>query len=294
MKRELPEIVCAARTSDVLGEVPAWCAREGALYWIDAMKPAIHRFVPASGALTSWTPPQKLGSFALRRNGGFLLASRIGLAVFDPTTGSFEVVANPEADRPNNILNDGRCDRRGRFWVGSMDKMLERVTGRLYRLDPDHSCRVMEDDIWLFNGLCWSPDDRLLYFADSERRAIYAYDFDLDDGVVSNRRLFASTEGTPGVPDGATVDAEGFMWSAQFDSGSLIRYAPNGMIDRVVELPVSRATSCVFGGERLETLYVTSARFRLSEERLRAEPMAGSLLALDVGVRGLPEPPFGG
>jgi L-arabinonolactonase len=294
MKHEKTEFACVAQTADVLGEVPVWCAEEAALYWIDAMKPAIHRFVPRSGELASWTPPQKLGSFAVQRKGGLLLASRVGLAFFDPATGAFEVIATPEADRPNNILNDGRCDRRGRFWVGSMDKMLERNTGRLYRLDPDRACRIIDDDIWLFNGICWSPDDRVLYFADSHRRAIFACDFDLDDGAIRGRRLFASTEGKPGVPDGATVDEEGFMWSAQFDSGTLVRYAPNGEVARIVALPVSRVTSCVFGGERLDTLYVTTARFRLSEEKLRREPLAGGLLALDVGVRGLPEPPFGG
>jgi sugar lactone lactonase YvrE len=289
-----PEIACCAQTNDVLGEIPVWCPQEKAVYWIDAFKPAIHRLIPATGQLESWTPPQKLGSFALRRCGGFLLATRVGLAIFDPETQAFEVVATPEADRPNNLLNDGRCDRRGRFWVGSMDKMLEKVSGRLYRLDPDHSCHVMDEDIFLFNGLCWSPDDRIMYFADSHRHAIFAYDFDLDAGTIRNRRLFASTKERPGVPDGATVDSDGFMWSAQFDSGTIVRYAPDGRVDRVVELPVSRATACVFGGDGLDVLYVTTATFRLPEEKRRREPHAGGLLALDVGVRGVPESDFAG
>ena len=294
MIRKAPEITCCAQTNDVLGEVPVWSSSEKAIYWIDAFKPAIHRLIPTTGEVTSWTPPQKLGSFALRRSGGFLLATRIGIAVFDPGTSAFEVVATPEADRPNNLLNDGRCDRRGRFWVGSMDKMLQRLTGRLYRINPDYSCRVMDDDIFLFNGLCWSPDDRVLYFADSHRHAIFAYDFDIEAGTVRNRRLFASTKERPGVPDGATVDAEGFMWSAQFDSSAIVRYAPDGRVDHVVELPVSRATACVFGGDRLDVLYVTTATFRLPKEKRHRESYAGGLLALDVGVRGVPESPFAG
>jgi len=288
------EAVCVAQTNDLLGEVPIWCPRERALYWIDAFKPAIHRLVPSNGEVTSWTPPQKLGSFALRHGGGFLLATRVGLALFDPASEAFDIIATPEADRPSNMLNDGRCDRRGRFWVGSLDKMLQQVTGRLYRVDADHSCRPMADDIFLFNGICFSPDDRVLYFADSHRHAIFACDLDIGSGTIGERRLFASTEGRLGVPDGATVDADGFMWSAQFDAGTLVRYAPDGRVDRVVELPVSRVTSCVLGGDSLDVLYVTTATFRLPEERRRREPHAGGVLALDVSVRGLPEPKFGG
>jgi L-arabinonolactonase len=294
MSTSTAEVVCAAQTGDVLGEVPIWCPRERALYWIDAFRPAIRRLVPVTGEVTSWTPPQKLGSFALRETGGFLLATRIGIATFDPASGAFELVANPEADRPGNLLNDGRCDRQGRFWVGSMDKMLQKLAGRLYRIDADHSAHVMDDDIFLFNGICFSPDGRVVYYADSHHKRIYARDLDAASGAVGPRKLFAATEGRPGVPDGATVDAEGFLWSAQFDSGTVVRYAPDGRVDRVVTLPVSRPTACTFGGDDLRTLYVTTATFRLPEEKRAREPHAGGVLAVDVGVGGVPEVRFAG
>jgi sugar lactone lactonase YvrE len=290
----MTEIACVAHTKDVLGEVPVWSAEEGALYWIDDFKPAVHRLRPATGEVTSWTPPEKLGSMALRAMGGLLLATRAGLAFYEPESGAFEVVCDPEPDLPDNLLNDGRCDRRGRFWVGSMDKPLANPTGRLHRIDSDLSVHTFEREVWVSNGIAFGPDDRVMYFADSHRRAIYAYDLDLDAGEVRNRRVFATVPEGEGVPDGATVDAEGFLWSARFDGGRVVRHAPDGRVDREVALPVSRPTSCMFGGPGLDVLYVTTATFRLPEERRMREPWAGGLLAVDVGVRGLPEPRFGG
>jgi len=290
----MTDIACVAQTEDVIGEVPVWDERVGALYWIDIFKPALHRLDAAGGAVTSWTPPEKAGSFALREGAGVLLAARSGLAFYDPESGAFERLLDPEPGLPDNILNDGRCDRRGRFWVGSMEKMLQSPGGLLHRFDPDRSCRTAESGIWVPNSLAWSPDDRIMYFADSHRHEIYAYDFDLDGGAIGGKRVFASTADRPGVPDGSTVDAEGFLWNAQFDGGSIVRYAPDGRVDRVVELPVSRPAACAFGGENLDILYVTTGRFRLPPEILAKEPHAGGLLALDVGVRGLPEPRFAG
>jgi sugar lactone lactonase YvrE len=290
----MTEILCIAETEDVVGEVPLWSAADETLTWIDIFKPAIHRWSAATGAVASWTPPEKLGAAALCDSGRLLLAARSGLALFTPESGAFAHLARPETDRPQNIFNDGRCDRRGRFWVGSMDRMLQESSGRLHRLDGDRSSRVMAEDIWLPNGLAWSPDDRVMYIADSHEKAIYAYAFDLAAGTIRDRKLFADTSGLPGVPDGATVDTQGFLWSAQFDAGCVVRYSPDGRIDRRVALPVSRPTACTFGGAGLATLYVTTARFRLPPERLADEPWAGGVLALDVGVCGLPEPRFPG
>ncbi len=290
----MTEVACVAHTEDVLGEVPIWCPIDQALYWIDVFKPAINRLVPATGQLTRWTPPEKLGSFALRERGGLLLAARSGLAFYDPVGGDFESVLDPEPDLPDNLLNDGKCDRKGRFWVGSMDRALDNPTGRLHRFDPDRSCRNFERDIWIPNSIAWSPDDRCMYFADTRRQLIYAYDFDLEAGEIADRRVFASTEDQPGDPDGSTVDREGFLWNAQWDGSRLVRYAPDGRVDRVVELPVSRPTSCAFGGAELDILYVTTATFRLGDEARAEQPFAGGLLAIDPGVRGLPEPRFAG
>jgi sugar lactone lactonase YvrE len=287
------EIACVAHTMDVLGEVPRWHPIERALYWIDAFKPALHRLDPVSGKLESWTPPEKLGSFALRAGGGLLIAGRGGLAHYDPASGTLDRIVDPENGGAVNILNDGRCDRHGRFWVGSMSKTMEHASGRLYRLERGQLDAV-DDGIWVANGVCWSPDDKRMYFADSHVKTIFVYDFDLAAGKIGPRRIFATMNDRPGVPDGSSVDAEGFVWNAVFDGGGVVRYAPDGRLDRTVQLSVSRPTACAFGGADLATLYVTTARFRLAPNKLAAETHAGGLLALDVGVKGLPEPLYRG
>jgi sugar lactone lactonase YvrE len=173
-----------------------------------------------------------------------------------------------------------------------MDDRLTSPTGALYRLDPDLSCRRMESGIGISNSLAWSPDDRIFYFADTLRRTIFAYDFDAETGAISNRRVFTDCIDQPGAPDGSTIDAEGYLWNAQWDGWRLVRYAPDGRIDRVVGLPVQKPTSCMFGGPDLATLYVTSAVWDLTGEALAKQPNAGGVFALDVGVRGLPESRF--
>lgn len=282
------EIACVAHTMDVLGEVPRWHPAERVLYWIDAFRPAVHRLDPADRKLESFTPPEKLGSFAPCSGGGLLIAGRGGLARYDPASGRLDRIADPENGAAVNILNDGRCDRNGRFWVGSMSKTMEHPSGRLYRLERGR-IETVDDGIWVANGVCWSPDDRLMYFADSHVKTLFVYDFNLAAGEIGPRRIFATMDGRPGVPDGSSVDAEGFIWNVVFDGGCVVRYAPDGRIDRTVPLPVSRPTACAFGGADLATLYVTTARFRLAPDKLAAETHAGGLLALDVGVKGLPE-----
>jgi L-arabinonolactonase len=287
----MTDVACVANTQDVLGEVPRWHAGEGALYWIDAFKPAVHRLVVATGQVESWTPPDKLGSFAPRQGGGLVIAGRNGFALYEPRSGAFERIADPESGATVNILNDGRCDSRGRFWVGSMSRTIQSPTGSLYRLDHGR-VDALDNSIWVANGVAWSPDDRRMYFADSHLHTIFAYDFDIDAGTIGKRYEFAKVEA--GSPDGASVDADGFLWTALFGGGCIARFAPDGRLDRTIAVPVSRPTAVAFGGPGLGTLYVTTARFRLAPDKLATETHAGSLLALDVGVRGLPEPLYAG
>ena len=296
----MTDIELVVDTGDVLGEVPIWCPREQALYWMDGFKPALHRFDGASGAVSSWTPPEKLGSFALREQGGFVVAARKQFAVFDPDTGSYEPVGNPEPDGPDNFLNDGRCDRQGRFWAGSLSRMIDAPTGRLHRLDPDHSMHTMDRDIWVSNGIAFSVDGRTLHFADSHIKQLYTYELDPESGALANKNLFADASDRIGIPDGATIDVEGFLWHAEFDfemtsnSSYVVRRDPSGAIERAIEVPVSRPTSCVFGGPALDILYITTASFRMSEAQRNAQPLAGGLLAADVGVCGVADARFAG
>ena len=287
-------------TGDLLGEVPVWCPREGALYWMDGFKPALHRLDAASGAVTSWTPPEKYGSFALREQGGFLVAARKRIALYDPDAGSYEPICTPEPDGPDNFLNDGRCDRQGRFWVGSLSRLIDAPSGRLHRLDPDRRLETVDEGIWVSNGVAFSADGGTMFFADSHIKQLYNYDIDTASGAASNKRLFADAGDRVGVPDGATIDSEGCLWHAEFDvemtsnSSYVVRRDPAGRIERAIEVPVARPTSCVFGGPGLDILYVTTASFRMDDAGRAAQPWAGGLLAIDAGVVGLPETRYAG
>lgn len=295
MERSLsaPALERIGDRTDVLGESAVWCEREGALYWVDIRAPALRRWKSQSGQTMTWPMPDLIGAVALCERDRVLVALRSSIAFFDLATGTFEAVAAPEAGHPDMRCNDGRCDRQGRFWVGTMQNLTRAPEGKLYRLDRRHRCIEQTSGIRIPNSLAWSPDSRTMYFADSLLYTIFAYDFDADSGEAGERRVFAETT-PPAIPDGSAVDAEGFLWNAQFDGWRIARYAPSGKLDRVVELPVQRPTSCTFGGPNLDTLYITTATQQLTAEQIATQPLAGALLALDVGVRGLPEPRYQG
>lgn len=277
-----------------LGEGPCWNSGEGALYFVDALQPAIHRWHPVEGSRT-WPMPAIVGSFAMRRSGGLIASLQTGFAAVDLASGAVEPLVDPEPEKPANILNDGKCDRRGRFWCGTRDGALTAPSGALYRLDPDFSVRRMDQGFIVSNGIAFSPDDRTMYFADSRAETVFAYDFDIEEGAISNRRVFFSTRDIDGRCDGATVDAEGFYWCALVHGGRIARVDPKGRFDRIIDMPVKHPTMCVFGGDNLDTLYVTSAASMLSETERAAAPQAGALFAIHgLGTKGLPEPTFAG
>jgi sugar lactone lactonase YvrE len=290
-------VECVVQSADILGEVPLWCDRTQRLWWVDVRRPALQSYDPVTGKHTAQRLPETLqvGSIALRESGGFVLATNTGLYFYDPANGQAPApIVNPEADKPGNRFNDGKVDRRGRFWVGSMHDTRREPLGTLYRFDADLSCHAKFDGFVLPNALSWSPDNRTMYFADTHTQVIWAFDFDLDDGAISNQRVFKDWKHQLGRPDGATVDAEGFIWNCMVATGELIRLAPDGRVDRTIQLPVTNPTCPAFGGAGLDTLYITSHSQRLTPEKLAAEPYAGGLFALDVGVKGLPEPRFAG
>lgn len=283
----------AADTGDVLGEGPVWCPVEQALYWVDIRQKAVRRLNGADGRTESWTLPEMVGSLAVRRDGGLLLALASSLGTFDPGTGELVRLTAPAGADPAIRYNDGKCDRQGRFWAGTMNDRERRPDGVLYRYDPVRGSVPMLSGITIPNSLCWSPDDRTMYFADSFQATIFAFPFTPETGELGERRIFARVE-LPGVPDGATVDAEGHLWCAQYGAWRLTRYAPDGSIDRELPLPVQQPTSCAFGGPDLATLFITTASQRLTPEQRAEQPLAGALLACEPGVPGLPEPRFAG
>jgi L-arabinonolactonase len=288
------EIVADVKTT--LGEGPLWDVEQERLYWIDSFDGRIFRATADGREIRAWDVPEKIGSMALRKDGnGAVVSLANGFFLLDFKTGELELIVDPEPDKPNNRINDGKVDKRGRFIAGSMDTMEEGPNGALYRLDPDFTLHKLDSDIIVSNGPCWSPDGKIFYFADSWSGEIWAYDYDLETGNVSNRRTFTKIDTSRGgAADGATVDAEGFLWSAQVYDGKVIRYAPDGSVDRVIEMPVKKVTSCMFGGPNLDILYITS----MAKPPLPRFPgdgvLRGSLFAIhDLGIKGVPEPRFG-
>jgi sugar lactone lactonase YvrE len=287
----MDEVERVLRIGNRLGEGPLWSVDEGALYWVDIEGNRLYRFRPADGTLESFDTGLPVGGLGLRASGGLVVATKNGFAFWDPHTLSLTFIADPEADKPAARFDDGAVDRRGRFWAGTL---APGATSSLYRLDPDLTVHTMETGITASNGIGWSPDNRTMYFTDTRRKTIYAYDFDVATGHISNRRSFVFTPDEEGVPDGLAVDSEGFIWSARWGGWKVSCYDPSGKLEREVRLPVQYPTSCAFGGDRLDELYVTSARTRVSEEQIREQPFAGDLFRLGMGIRGLPEPKFAG
>lgn len=282
-------------STDQLGETPLWCWRTNVLWWIDIEKPKLQSFDPATGRHRVIPFDTRfLGSIALRRKGGLLVALDRKLYTFDPDAGTLDLFCTVEADDVDNRLNDGRCDARGRLWIGTMDNRILEPTGAFYSVDPDGTVTRHFDDVRVTNSVAISPDQKTLYFSDTRRFTLYAFDLDVDAGTISNRRVFVDYTATRDRPDGACVDSEGFVWNAIFGGGRVVRYAPDGRIVRTIPVPVTHPTCVCFGGADLATLYITTARKFLTPEQLAAEPWAGSLLATEPGVRGLPEHMFAG
>ena len=276
---------------DILGESLLWDDQAQCLYWLDIRRPALRRLCQATAQVDSWPLPSIAGAMALTDDHRLLIALAQQIVLFDPVTGTLKpfVEAPPQPD--GHRFNDGRCDAQGRFWVGTMHNLTRAPEGVLYRLEGSGPMVPIRSGVCIPNSLAFSPDGRTMYFADSLRYAIFAHDYDLATGAMGVERVFASST-APAFADGSAVDAEGFLWNAQFNGGQLVRYAPDGRIDRVLALPVERPTCCAFGGPNLDLLYITTASQNMSAADLQAEPLAGALLAIDVGVRGLPEARF--
>jgi L-arabinonolactonase len=292
------EISCVVDAKALLGEGTYWDPERQVLWWIDIWRPAIHRYDPATRLDEIFPAPEYLGCLAVRASGGLVVSMASGFHFFDPRSGVFTPIADPEAGRPETRFNDGKTDRQGRFWSGSMfevsGKPVEFVAA-LYRLDPDLSCHKMVDGIGCSNGLAWSPDSRTMYYADSHAGHGWAWDFDPASGDIDNRRSFIDFRSTGGVADGATVDAEGCYWLTLPVTAKVSRYDPAGKLMETIMLPTDLPTCCEFGGPDLDVLYVTTATLRRGPELLRGQPQAGGLFAVEgLGVRGLPLAPFAG
>jgi sugar lactone lactonase YvrE/DNA-binding IclR family transcriptional regulator len=288
------DLRCAVPSRCFLGEGPVWSAAENRLVFVDILAPSVISADPATGQFMTKPMPELVGAVVPRARGGFIGALQTGFKTFEWSSDALATIAAPEAGKPGNRFNDGKCDRRGRFWAGTLAIDTVPGEGALYRLDPDGRVAQMDRGFHVSNGLGWSPDDRRMYFTDSAAKRIYVYDFDVAAGAIADRRVFVQLPDDAGMPDGLTVDADGFVWSAHWGGWCVTRYDPDGRIDRVVDLPVPRPTSCCFGGPDLSTLFVTSARIRLSARQLADAPLSGAVFSLRPGVRGQLDTPFAG
>lgn len=279
-----------------LGEGPLWDVDEQRLYWVDSADGRIFRSTADGRELRAWQVPEKIGSMALRKNGGAVVSLARGLHFLDFQSGLLDLIIDPEPNSLNNRLNDGKVDKQGRFVVGSMDTKEEGPNGALYRLDPDLSLHTLDTNIMVSNGPCWSPDGNTFYFSDTWSGDIWAYDYDQKTGGISNKRTFTSLQGKAfKSSDGATVDAEGYLWNAQVYEGNLVRYAPDGSIDKVIPMPVKNVTSVMFGGPNLDILYVTSMSRPPLPRFPKDSVLGGSVFAITgLGIKGLPEFRFAG
>jgi sugar lactone lactonase YvrE len=261
-------------SGDALGEGPVWDERMHALWWVDIHGRALKRY---DGQDTQVVPmPEPPGSIALRRAGGLLVALASGVHLIGTTQP--ELLVRPAEHESGLRFNDGRCDRAGRFWVGTLQDPDFPPRGILYRIEPDGRAMAVRRGIQVPNSIAFSPDGRTMYFGDSPRHKIWAFDYAPDSGQISNERVFATPH--PGFPDGSCVDAEGCLWNAEYGGSRVVRYTPAGKVDRVVAVPAKKPTCCAFGGTRLDTLYITSAD-------------GAGLFAAVPGVRGLAESRFG-
>lgn len=288
----------------IVGEAPFWSVQQDALLWVDIVgKQLLRQRLSAGSTTESWAFTDLVSAFAERaRAPGLILAQRHAFTTFDTESGALEPVTS-FADAGQSVrANDGRCDATGRFWLGTMQNNIapdgsslpvtERV-GTLYSLTADGTLTPHVHGIGIPNGLCWSPDGATLYLADTLDKRIDAFDVDSDDGTISNRRTLIDA-GDPGGPDGASVDVDGCIWVARWGGGCIIRYTPEGRVDRVVDVPVTNPSACAFGGPGNRTLFVTSATFGLSPEKAHPSGLDGVVLAVDVDVEGIPAYAFAG
>jgi sugar lactone lactonase YvrE len=292
------DIECVVDARAELGEGTIWDPHAKVLWWIDIWSKKIHRFDPATGRDDSWDAPEYLGCIGLRAKGGLVITMASGFFFFDPSTGEFDPIVDPEKELPDTRFNDGKTDRQGRFWSGTMFEAPGRPVefiGALYRLDKDLSVHKMIDGVGCSNGLAWSGDSKTMYFSDSHSGVVHAYDFDAATGDIDNRRVFINVDELGAVADGATVDAEDCYWVTLPVTGKVSRYDPDGTLMQTIHLPTDLPTCCEFGGEDLDVLYVTSAVLRRPAEHFKNQNNPGGLFAVRIdGVKGLTLPPFEG
>jgi len=264
-----------------LGECPVWDVKQQMICWIDILRGEIHQYSPVGKKHIKLSVPRFIGSVALCKDGNFIAALKNGISIIDRKTAKIKFISNPEHNLPHNRFNDGKCDPEGRFWVGTMSLLDEDKNGSLYTLDEKLNIDKKIPDVSVSNGLAWSVDHKTMYYIDTPTFEIVSYDYDSGTGTITNRKVVISISEKDGYPDGMTIDDEGMLWVAHWDGWQITRWDPvNGKKLLSIPLPVARVTSCTFGGENLNDLYVTSAKTGLTASDLKKQPRAGALFVI--------------
>jgi xylono-1,5-lactonase len=289
MTRESQVRVIPRESKDILGEGPIWSPTRNAIFWVDIYGQRLNRLELEAETFTSWPVPERIG-WVLEREGrdDFIAGLKSGFATLSLDPFSIVPVGNPEPDRPENRLNDGKTDSEGRIWAGSMDDNEIAATGALYRLDPDLRWSRHDDGYRVTNGPAFSPDGRTMYHTDSLLGTVFAFDL-TESGELHNKRVFVQFEAAWGYPDGMTTDSHGGIWIAHWGAARISRFRPDGSFDRSIPIPASNVTSVVFAGAGLDRMFVTTAA-----RGCDGEPLAGSLFEVNAGARGCPPRPFAG
>lgn len=271
-----------------LGEGCVWDENRHVLWWLDINNGELHRYDPVVHEDDVYAIGQYIGCAVLRENGGMLLGLRDGIAELDLQTQKIEMLINPEADKPNNRFNDGKCDPRGRFIAGTMQIDAQGTSGSLYSYSSDGTVKTLIDGgIGISNGLAWDEDGKTFYYIDTPSMTIRAYDYDLDTGAISRERVVVRIPEGAGSPDGMTIDQDGMLWVAHYGGWAVRRYNPMiGIELGKIDLPCANVTCCTFGGNKLNTLFITTARQGMSKEELKEQPHAGGIFAIDVQTQG--------
>ena len=285
---ELVDIVVVGNT---LGEGVVWDPVSRRVWWTDIQERRLFQFDPQTRALERFELPERLGSFGFVEGSDEIVAAfESGFALYHPRYRTVDWLARPDHGAGKIRFNDGRVDREGRFWAGSMVEGRGEPQGKLYCL-KGRELEVHLTGVAISNSICFSPDGKHLYFADTPHRTILRYDIDAESAAISNRRVFAQTP--PGAfPDGSNVDAEGHVWNAHWGAGRVVRYAPDGSISGTIDVPATQPTCIAFGGDHLDLLFVSSARENLSQDRLAQESNAGDLFVYKLNLTGLADRRF--
>lgn len=271
----------------LLGEGPVWDARCKVIYWIDILNGQIHEYCPEQNIHKTIAVGQMIGALAVRTNGNFIAALQNGFAFIDRMNneikpgGEIKMFADPESHVPNNRFNDGKCDPAGRFFAGTMSLSEEPNAGSVYVVEKDLTITKKIEGVTVSNGMAWSPDHQTFYFIDSPTSEVASYDYNASSGDISHKKIIIKVPKEDGHPDGMTIDNEGMLWIAFWDGWQIARWNP-GTGEKLlsIQLPVAKVTSCTFGGETLQDLYITSASVGLTSDELKKQPLAGSLFVI--------------